>query len=69
MKSLGTGWVRGVNWTDIEILNEPGGKPSTAFRGGMRDLAASLGVSDVLLSISHCRSHAVAFATAVAEEE
>jgi holo-[acyl-carrier protein] synthase len=69
MKALGTGWVRGVNWTDIEILHEPGGKPSTAFRGGMSDLVASLGVTDVLLSISHCRSHAVAFATAILEDE
>lgn len=69
MKALGTGWVRGVNWTDIEIHNEPGGKPTTAFRGGMRDLVASMGVTDVMLSISHCRTHAVAYATAVAEDE
>lgn len=69
MKALGTGWVRGVNWTDIEIRNEPGGKPSTAFRGALRDLVAALGVSDVLLSISHCRTHAVAYAMAVIEDE
>jgi holo-[acyl-carrier protein] synthase len=69
MKALGTGWVRGVNWTDIEIRNEPGGKPTTAFRGGVRDLVASIGLTDVMLSISHCRTHAVAYAIAVAEEK
>ena len=69
MKALGTGWVRGVNWTDIEIRNEPGGKPTTAFRGGVRDLVASIGLTDVMLSISHCRTHAVAYAIAVMEEK
>jgi holo-[acyl-carrier protein] synthase len=69
MKALGTGWVRGVNWTDIEIRNEPGGKPTTAFRGGVRDLVASIGLTDMMLSISHCRTHAVAYAIAVAEEK
>jgi holo-[acyl-carrier protein] synthase len=68
LKALGTGWVRGVNWTDIEIRNEPGGKPTTAFRGGVRDLVASLGVTDILLSISHSRNHAVAYAMAICED-
>ena len=69
MKALGTGWVRGVNRTDIEIRNEPGGKPTTAFRGGVRDLVASIGLTDMMLSISHCRTHAVAYAIAVMEEK
>lgn len=68
MKALGTGWVRGVNWTDIEIQNEPGGKPSVFFRGGVRDLVEALGIAEMQLTLSHCRSHAVAMALALGPE-
>ena len=68
MKALGTGWVRGVNWVDIEIRNDASGKPTCTFKGGVRDLVEALGVVEMHLSISHCRSHAVAYAIAVGEE-
>ena len=58
LKALGTGWRRGISWLDVEIRNEPGGKPVVALRGGLRDLVQQLGVVELLVSISHCRSHA-----------
>ena len=30
LKALGTGWRRGISWRDMEIRNEPGGKPVVA---------------------------------------
>jgi holo-[acyl-carrier protein] synthase len=33
MKALGTGWARGVRWVDIEIVREPGGKPTLKLSG------------------------------------
>src|SRR5258708_4545995 len=27
LKALGTGWRKGISWRDIEIRNDPGGKP------------------------------------------
>jgi holo-[acyl-carrier protein] synthase len=71
LKALGTGWRRGISWRDIEVQNEPGGKPTIVLRGGAREVADHLGISEVLVSISHCRSHATAFAVAVgpAKEE
>ncbi len=69
MKALGTGWRRGVDWRDIEIRNSANGQPVIAMRAGIRDLIEELGVADVLISISHCRSHATAYAIALAREE
>jgi len=69
MKALGTGWRRGISWRDIEIRNEPGGKPVVAVRGGVKDVVEQLGISEIQVSISHCRSHATALAVAVGKEK
>ena len=69
MKALGTGWRRGISWRDIEIRNEPGGKPVVAVRGGVKDVVEHLGIGQILVSISHCRSHATALAVAVGKEK
>jgi holo-[acyl-carrier protein] synthase len=64
LKALGTGWRKGISWRDVEIRNEPGGRPTIALRGGARDVVEQLGISEMLISISHCRSHATAYALA-----
>jgi len=64
LKALGTGWRRGISWRDIEIRNEPGGKPVVAVQGGVRDVVEQLGVRKLLITISHCHTHATAFAVA-----
>ena len=69
MKALGTGWRRGLGWRDIEIRNAQGGKPVVAMRGGARDLIESIGIRELLISISHCRSHATAFAMALLDRD
>jgi holo-[acyl-carrier protein] synthase len=65
LKALGTGWRRGITWHDVEVCNEPGGRPLIVLRGGAREVARQLGIVRVQISISHCRSHAVAFAVAL----
>jgi holo-[acyl-carrier protein] synthase len=67
LKALGTGWRKGISWRDIEVRNEPGGKPIVGLRGGARDVVAQLGIREMLISISHCRSHATAYAIALGE--
>src|SRR5437588_2543048 len=62
LKCLGTGWRRGLCWTDMDIRNDTGGRPHVLLGGGARDQAESLGVSAVLVSISHCRAYATAYA-------
>jgi holo-[acyl-carrier protein] synthase len=65
MKTLGTGWSRGVGWRDIEICSSRSGAPSIVLRGAAREIAEQTGICDVLISISHCRSFATATAIAV----
>ena len=68
LKALGTGWRRGISWRDIEIRNAPSGRPVVALRGGARDVVEQLGITEMLISISHCRSHATAYALAHGSE-
>jgi holo-[acyl-carrier protein] synthase len=68
LKALGTGWRKGISWRDIEIRNVPGGKPVVGLRGGARDMVEKLGIREMLISISHCRSHATAYALALGAE-
>src|SRR5437660_11900631 len=67
LKCLGTGWRRGIAWTDLEIRNDPAGKPHVLVCGAAKEIAQALHIADVLISISHCRAYATAYAIAVSE--
>ena len=64
LKALGTGWARGIRWRDLEVRNNMAGKPSIALGGGARDMCERLGITQMQISISHCRTHATALAIA-----
>lgn len=66
LKALGTGWRGGIEWTDIETLPDPLGKPLVTLSGHTAQLADSLGVDRFLLSISHAGDYAIASAIAIA---
>jgi holo-[acyl-carrier protein] synthase len=60
MKALGTGWRRGVRWRDIEVIREPSGKPSLSLSGAAKQIAESLGVKNIILTITHSGNLALA---------
>ena len=62
MKILGTGWSSGVKWTDIEVSNDPAGRPSVQLTGKCRQIASRLGIDNVLISLTHTAGHAMASA-------
>lgn len=62
LKCLGTGWRNGVAWTDIEIRNAPSGQPTVHLSGRCKKIAGKLGLTSILVSISHIRTHAIASA-------
>jgi holo-[acyl-carrier protein] synthase len=64
-KALGAGVRRGLGWTDVEVRNDPGGKPEVLLCAAAKDIAQQLRVSNILLSIAHCRAYATAYALAV----
>ena len=62
LKVLGTGWRGGIAWTDVEILPEPSGQPVINLTGECQRIAARLGITRWLVSISHIETHATASA-------
>jgi holo-[acyl-carrier protein] synthase len=64
-KALGMGWRRGLEGTDVEIRTNELGKPEVLLGGASKELAQQLRIVDILLSLSHCRAYATAYAVAV----
>jgi holo-[acyl-carrier protein] synthase len=62
MKVLGTGWAKGVRFRDIEVLKDSSGVPVVHLSGVAAEWARSLGVRQVLVSITHTRELAMAMA-------
>jgi|SRR5436190_1699945 len=67
LKAMNTAWRRGLEWTDIEVREEPGRPPTVLLAGVAKDMAEGLRLIDVHLSIAHCRAYATATAIAVRE--
>jgi len=67
MKTLGTGWVKGMSWRDIEVQNHKSGRPDITLSGGAKEVADRLGIDRVLITLSHCRAYATATAVAVSD--
>lgn len=59
VKAMGTGIVKGIGWTDIEIINDSAGKPLCRLS---EELNERLGTPDILISISHSKEYATAVA-------
>jgi len=65
LKALGTGWRGAIEFRDIEALPDPLGKPLVTLHRKTADLARTLGIDHILVSISHAGEYAVASAIAV----
>ncbi len=59
-KALGTGISHGVNWLEIEVTREPGGRPALRFHGRAAEIAVRLGVARTALSLTHTGEMAMA---------
>jgi holo-[acyl-carrier protein] synthase len=65
LKAIGTGRSHGIAWTNIEVRNATGGRPKVMVCGTAREMACERGIGDILVSISHCRTYATAYAMAL----
>lgn len=59
VKALGTGFSEGLSWLDIDIQQDPKGKPTIYFSPLAKELFND---PFVQVSISHCHQYATAFA-------
>lgn len=67
MKALGTGWSRGVKFSEIEVRNLNSGQPVIEVYGRAKEVCQENGISRFYVSLSHLQSKAVA--TVVLEKE
>ena len=59
------GGYRGRRWQDISVTRHPSGAPSIRLDGNAKRRADALGVSEVLITFTHEKTSAVAFAIAL----
>lgn len=69
LKMIGTGWRGGIAWTDMQILPDELGEPIVQLSGETARIARNLGLSKVLVSITHTREYAAASAIGYADGE
>jgi holo-[acyl-carrier protein] synthase len=60
MKALGTGWARGVRWRDIEVVRGESGKPTLKLEGVAGEIARGMGVTNIVMTITHSGNLALA---------
>jgi holo-[acyl-carrier protein] synthase len=67
LKVVGTGWRGRIAWTDIDITNDSSGQPRVALSGHTAEVARTLGIERILLSITHTQKYAAASAIGVSD--
>jgi holo-[acyl-carrier protein] synthase len=65
LKAFGTGLSGGLRWTDVEVVNDPGGRPRVRLHGAAAALAARRGLASIEISLSHTADLAIAQAVAL----
>lgn len=66
-KAFGTG-IGDISFQEIEILRGPRSEPVLHLHGAAKQLAERNGLTSWSISLSHTGTHAIAFVTAVGEE-
>jgi len=59
-KAFGTGIGKSMSWKDLEVHRKPSGEPSVILHGKAQELAASLNVLEIKLSLTHAKHYAAA---------
>lgn len=60
LKAIGWGLRHGIQWTDIEVENDPMGKPLLAFHRKAKGVLEACRIQKALITLSHDRPYAVA---------
>jgi holo-[acyl-carrier protein] synthase len=60
LKAIGRGLRNGIQWTDIEVENDPLGKPLFSFHRKAKEVLETQQIEKALLTLSHERPYAVA---------
>ena len=66
-KAFGTGIGHQLGWKDMEIRKRESGEPYAVLHGKGSELAKARGVTEVFVSLSHCKEYAAAHAVVVGQ--
>jgi holo-[acyl-carrier protein] synthase len=62
------GGYRGKRWQDISVARHPSGAPGIVLAGNAKRRSDALGITKILVTFTHEKTNAVAFAVAVRED-
>jgi len=60
MKALGYGWDKGLQWNQIEILQNDNGSPYIVLKDSAEKMAKQKEIKNLHLSLSHSGKYAIA---------
>jgi len=59
-KALGTGWITGTHFNEVEVTNDKSGKPALVLLDETKKTLSPLGIRKILVSMSHLKEIASA---------
>ena len=59
-KALGTGWLSGTHFNEVEITNDESGKPALVLLDETKKTLSPFGIRKILVSLSHLKEIASA---------
>jgi holo-[acyl-carrier protein] synthase len=59
-KALRTGWGQGVAWQDVQVVGGGHGPSDLVLSGRAQEIAARLGITQMLVSLTHDGDYAMA---------
>jgi holo-[acyl-carrier protein] synthase len=62
-KALGTGWRGGLAFNQVEIANDPLGKPEIRLQGKAEQLIEEKGIKNICISLTHLKDIASSIVT------
>jgi len=54
-----------MSWQDVEVVNDGLGKPAVLLSGETARIADELGMTEITISLTHTKQHAMASAVAI----
>lgn len=68
VKALSCGFTGGIGVRDIEVVREKSGQPKICLHGRAKEVAESLQIVEIPVSLSHTKTDAIACAIAITEK-
>ncbi len=69
LKAMGYDLMKGMNFCDLEIRPNSKGKYIVALQGTAKELLETSGITEIQITLSHCRTHATATAIAMTNDQ